>query len=207
MKKAFAVFTAAFLAIGCATVKDEAKDLGYTFKRAVTDYGDEIPRDTSKMNIIGSRYAYVTGRFDGRNEWAHTNAYYNTKYQHGDVFELAFLENPIKDEPYSGYPIYRVNPGKFTLVRYTAGNCISTKEGRVENETLKSTGSYYASVEFEAGKLYYLGDLSLNEGCDAIVADNKMDDAVKYMNDHYPNLQGLTPEKAVVRAGTFFTKK
>jgi hypothetical protein len=175
---------------GCG-VYDSFANLGGNMRRIVSSYGEMADKNITNEDIKNSQYAFVIGQFSGRNEWHHVSK--DTDYS---KVELDYNTRP--DSFGKSWRIYQVEPGRYTLRHIMYGNAgpggsttYTTSRGEEKDIELAQKGSAcLASFEAEAGKLYWLGSLTLRYP-DTFSLDMDTEDMYDYVAGKYENLTDI----------------
>lgn len=201
-KTVFTLLFASLLVCGCGlkkggSVRQDFADFGGNLRRIVSSKGVKADKNISNRDIKSSEYGYVIGGFNGRNEWLNIRLSYEDSYPDAEVVELPYYFYYVDDDSDAvryDYDIYKLKPGRYTLVYYTTtprpGTSFyyrSVDPEKDENELIKKTDSVYASFDLKAGELVYIGDINIKDSSSMNIINNEKY-VLEYLTDNYKNI-------------------
>lgn len=181
------------------SIRQDFSDFGGNISRIVSSKGAKAENSLNNQEISNSDYGYVVGAFNGRNEWVNIEKSYQDDLTENETIELPFQNNPyavLGMKTGFSYDIYKLKPGRYTLVFYTSnpqGNTIyrSIDPDKDQNELIKTTDSIYASFDVKAGEIVYIGDINIVNSKQMEVRNNQ-ELVIAYLNENYKNIDNVS---------------
>ena len=156
-----------------------------------------------KTGMLDPEYAYVLiAAPNDASTWGHTSKRYNQSHKSTEKFTAAHQERYKIT-----YQLFKVLPGKFTVIDLPRNSISMPKAMKEHNETLKENSASVGYLTAEKGKITYVGIVRLYEssGKYYFKVDTDVDGARKFLKENYPGL--FTEDNFMVntaRSGNIF---